>query len=134
MKLFLRTKKNPTPSKYQVYKHYCLQACLIFLLVKLLDLPSSVKYGQVAEDVKEADHQAGHHVNEGLGYLMRMFGQKAKDNVATDPKYWRPPCKVSNPDALSAIRRARTEQCGRELTTAACMVRDNIPFPDFIPR
>ena len=102
--------------------------------MKVLDLPSNVKYDQTVEDIDEAGHQAGHHATDSLGYLMKMFGQNAKEYVATDPKYWRSPCNVSNPDALSAIRRARTEQCGRELTTAACMVRDNIPFPDFIPR
>ena len=41
------------------------------------------------EDIDEAGHQAGHHATDSLGYLMKMFGQNAKEYVATDPKYWR---------------------------------------------
>ena len=65
---------------------------------------------------------------------MRMFGQRSKEDLATDPKYWKSFCQVTNPDALDAIKRAKTDQCKRELTSVSCLARVNIPFPDFIPR
>ena len=63
---------------------------------------------------------------------MMMFGQRGKERMMTDPKYWRQTCQVTNKDAMDAIKRAKTEQCRRELTSVACM--DGALFPDLIPR
>ena len=35
---------------------------------------------------------------------MKMFGQKTKEDLATDLRFWKPPCNVTNKEALKAIR------------------------------
>ena len=65
---------------------------------------------------------------------MQSFGQKTKDALATDDKYWRPPCKVTNSDALSAISRAKTERCRKEISSVSCMTEHNALYPDFIKK
>ena len=66
--------------------------------------------------------------------LMQSFGQKTKDSLATDDKYWRPPCNVTNRDALSAISRAKTERCRKEISSVSCMTENNALYPDFIKK
>ena len=65
---------------------------------------------------------------------MQSFGQKTKDALATDDKYWRPPCNVTNRDALSAISRAKTERCRKEISSVSCMTENNALYPDFIKK
>ena len=65
---------------------------------------------------------------------MQSFGQKTKDALATDDKYWRPPCNVTNRDALSAISRAKTERCRKEISSVSCMTERNALYPDFIKK
>ena len=71
---------------------------------------------------------------DSLVKLMRMFGQRSKEDLATDNRFWKSSCQLTNnKDALDAIQRAKTEQCKKELTSVACMAKVNVPFPDFIP-
>ena len=72
--------------------------------------------------------------NDSLEILMRNYGQKTKDALATNDKYWKSPCNVTNKDALSAISRAKTEKCKREISSISCMIGENILFPDFIQK
>ena len=115
---------------------------MIFLILQVVDKPNTNKHDQLSEAILDADNQTTNPVTsflpssspESLVKLMRMFGQRSKEDLATDPKYWKSSCQVTNPDALDAIRRAKTDQCKRELTSVSCLARVNIPFPDFIPR
>ena len=75
-----------------------------------------------------------HATPKSLVKLMKMFGQRSKEDLATDPKHWQSFCQVTSTDALSAISRAKTDQCKRELTSVSCMAKRDVPFPDFIPR
>ena len=117
--------------------------CLIFLILqKMVDMSNTNKHDQLSEAILDAENQTKDPVSpfipssrpESLVKLMEMFGQRSKEDLATDPKYWKSSCQVTNPDALDAIRRAKTDQCKRELTSVSCLARVNIPFPDFIPR
>ena len=65
---------------------------------------------------------------------MAKFGQRMKGSLATDERFWKPSCNVTNKDALKAISRARTEKCRREIESVSCLAGDEVPFPDFIPR
>ena len=69
-----------------------------------------------------------------LEILMSKFGQHTKDSAATNDKYWKLACNVTNNDALSAISRAKTEQCKREMSSIACMIKENSLLPDIIPK
>lgn len=70
---------------------------------------------------------------ESLVRLMSQFGMRAKEAQATDPKFWSSPCTVMEKDAVDAIKRAKTEQCQRELTSVACLASNDQLLPDFIP-
>jgi len=70
---------------------------------------------------------------ESLVRLMALFGMRAKEAQATDPKFWSSPCTVVERDAVDAIKRAKTEQCQRELTSVACLASNDQLLPDFIP-
>ena len=108
----------------------------------MLDKPNITQHDELSETILESENQTNNLVTsalesskpESLVRLMRMFGQRSKEDLATDTKYWKSSCQVTNPDALDAIRRAKTEQCKRELTSVSCLARETIPFPDFIPR
>ena len=71
---------------------------------------------------------------ESIVRLMQMFGQKTKESLATNDKYWKSPCNVTSRDALDAINRAKTDKCRKEISSISCMTRDNVLFPDFIQR
>ena len=116
------------------------QVSLIFLILRAVDIPNNSKYDKLSEVIEDDDNQvatpdpSSSSTPDSLVKLMRMFGQKSKEFLATDPRYWKPPCQVTNPDAQDAIRRAKTEQCKRELSSVSCLAKTEIPFPDFIPR
>ena len=63
-----------------------------------------------------------------------MFGQKTKEEIATDLRFWKPACNITNKDALNAISRAKTEKCRREIESVSCLTGNEVPFPDFIPK
>ena len=112
---------------------------MIFLVLRAVDIPNNSKYEQLAEVV--GDHEQANtsvvppsSTPDSLVKLMRMFGQKSKEFLATDPRYWKPPCEVTHSDAVDAIRRAKTDQCKRELSTVSCLAKTEVPFPDFIPK
>ena len=71
---------------------------------------------------------------DSLSYLMSQFNIQSKHILASAEAYWQPLCQVTDPLALRSIERARTPICKREMTTAVCLARDNLLFPDFIPR
>ena len=66
--------------------------------------------------------------------LMQSFGQKNKEILATDNKYWRAACNVTNTHALSAINRVKTEKCRKEISSISCLTGDNVLHPDFIQK
>ena len=65
---------------------------------------------------------------------MTKFGQKTKGSLATDERFWKPSCNVTNKDALKAISRAKTEKCRREIESVSCLAGYEDSGPDFIPR
>ena len=66
--------------------------------------------------------------------LMQSFGQKNKESLATNNKYWRAACNVTNTNALSAINRAKTDKCKKEISSISCLTEDNVLHPDFIQK
>ena len=71
---------------------------------------------------------------ESLSGLMQFFGQKNKQLLATDISYWSQPCNVTHHEAWSALARAQTDQCRKEITSISCLNEQNGLFPEFIPK
>ena len=71
--------------------------------------------------------------DDNLGELMQFFGQRMKLPLAT--LYWSQPCNVTHHEALSALSRAKTDECRKEITSISCLnEQNNGLFPDFIPK
>mgnify|MGYP003341576985 CR=1 FL=1 len=71
---------------------------------------------------------------QSLPELMQFFGQKNKQWLSTDSTYWSEPCNVTHHEALSALSRAKSDQCRKEITSISCLNEQNALFPDFIPK
>ena len=69
-----------------------------------------------------------------LSSLMSLFNIQAKNPLSSAPAYWEPLCEVVDLAAVQAIARASTDTCKREMNRVACLARQNILFPDNIPR
>ena len=120
---------------------------VLFLLLVLLSLLISFQSDLSKDNLsKELNRNDSYYLSnkteaifstttdESLVNLMKQFGQKSKENLATDEKYWKHWCKVTHPDALDAIKRAKTNKCKRELSSISCLTKTNLAFPDYIPR
>jgi len=137
---------------YLWYLSVCTSVCVMFTVRKVRSLGLVIAQAAVLLVVVKVLEQGPeevldhHHKDpptppappptsrpESLVRLMAMFGMRAKEAQATDPRYWETPCTVTGLDARDAINRASTEQCRRELTSVACLASREQLIPDFIP-
>ena len=96
---------------------------------------SSIKQVHAEEAlVSPTEQNVENTIGESLSGLMQFFGQKNKQWLATDNSYWSEPCNVTHHEALSALSRAKTDQCRKEITSISCLNEQNGLFPDFIPK
>ena len=126
------------------YNIHCVSQSFLFqALVTCIVVHYTVKIGQEekyheiqTKKISQSDIggvQVDSHSSSTVS-LMQSFGQRNKEDLATHHKYWRPPCNVTNTHALSAINRAKTEKCRREISSISCLTGDNVLHPDFIQK